>query len=229
MNRWYTLLERVLEDVRARGPPAASDVSLVAHLLRIVNPATGAHLTDAQLLPELGIVFVAGMETSGKTMGWTLCACVDQCACGCMRAACTLPAHSVFFLEHGSQQLDRTTQGHRTGIALALPCSTLSLFGHAPLKARTCLRSACARAYDKTRPRVCVARFCISQHPEVEARLAAELDDNGLLAKRGRPNPRMVSHDDLAKLAYLGRVIKVSMEKARVRLHAKHCRAAGGG
>ena len=74
MNRWYSLLESVLADVRARGPPAESDVSLMAHLLRIVDPATGLPLTDAQLLPELGIVFVAGMETSGKTMGWTLCA-----------------------------------------------------------------------------------------------------------------------------------------------------------
>ena len=104
------------------------------------------------------------------------------------------------------------------GIALALPCSTVSLFSHAPLTARTCTRSACARAYDKTRPRVCGGRFCISQHPEVEATLAAELDDNGLLAKRGRPYPRMVSHDDLAKLAYLGRVIKVSMEKGQCAL-----------
>ena len=76
---------------------------------------------------------------------------------------------------------------------------------------------------------MCGGRFCISQHPEVEATLAAELDDNGLLAKRGRPYPRMVSHDDLAKLAYLGRVIKVSMEKANVRLHGKHCRAVGMG
>lgn len=83
MNRWYTLVERVLEDVRARGPPAASDVSLVAHLLRIVDPATGTHLTDAQLLPELGIIFVAGMETSGKTMGWTLCACPAHVALHC--------------------------------------------------------------------------------------------------------------------------------------------------
>ena len=74
MDRWYALLERVLEDVRTRGPPDAADMSVMAHLLRIVDPATGAPLTDAQLLPEVGIVFVAGMETSGKTMGWTLCA-----------------------------------------------------------------------------------------------------------------------------------------------------------
>ncbi len=134
MNRWYTLLERVLEDVRARGPPAASDVSLVAHLLRIVDPATGAHLTDAQLLPELGIVFVAGMETSGKTMGWTLCACVDQCACGCMRSACALPAHSVLGRSTGSQQLDRTRTHTATAWGLLLlclaapcPCSAMRL------------------------------------------------------------------------------------------------------
>ena len=108
MDRWYALLERVLEDVRTRGPPDAADMSLMAHLLRIVDPATGAPLTDAQLLPEVGIVFVAGMETSGKTMGWTLCApcAVTQpgrmnntshlwgvCAClkRCMVVACSCP------------------------------------------------------------------------------------------------------------------------------------------
>lgn len=108
MHRWYALLERVLEDVRTRGPPDAADMSVMAHLLRIVDPATGAPLTDAQLLPEVGIVFVAGMETSGKTMGWTLCApcAVTQtgsvnnvsnhwggCAClkRCMVVACCCP------------------------------------------------------------------------------------------------------------------------------------------
>ena len=108
MDRWYALLERVLEDVRTRGPPDGADMSLMAHLLRIVDPATGAPLTDAQLLPEVGIVFVAGMETSGKTMGWTLCApCAvtqpgrvnrisHQCGVGaclkrCMIVACCCP------------------------------------------------------------------------------------------------------------------------------------------
>ncbi|KAK9826393.1 hypothetical protein WJX81_007038 [Elliptochloris bilobata] len=119
MDRWYALLEQVLQEVRAREPPGASDVSLMAHLLRLVDPATGRPLSDAQLLPELGIVFVAGMETSGKTMGWTL--------------------------------------------------------------------------------------YCISQHSEVEARIAAELAGHGLLAAPGQPAPRTPAHDDLAKLGYLNR------------------------
>ena len=96
MDRWYALLERVLEDVRARGPPDAADVSLMAHLLRIVDPATGAPLTDAQLLPEVGIVFVAGMETSGKTMGWTLCApCAVAIVSLGTRTACPTSGESV--------------------------------------------------------------------------------------------------------------------------------------
>ena len=53
------------------------------------------------------------------------------------------------------------------------------------------------------------SRYCISQHPEVEARIAAELSGYGLLAKPGQLAPRAVAHDDLAKLAYLSRVIKV--------------------
>ena len=54
----------------------------------------------------------------------------------------------------------------------------------------------------------CASRYCISQHPEVEARIADELSSCGLLAKPGQLAPRAVAHDDLAKLAYLNRVIK---------------------
>lgn len=80
------------------------------------------------------------------------------------------------------------------------------IFIHASLQT---IKQACSKAR-----RVCVARFCISQHPDVEACLVAELDDNCLLAKPGQPKPRAVSHDDLAKLTYLGRVIKVARRLA---------------
>ena len=51
--------------------------------------------------------------------------------------------------------------------------------------------------------------FQLSQRPEVEARVAAELDAAGLLITRARPSPRALEHADLAGLVYLQAVIKV--------------------
>jgi hypothetical protein len=53
------------------------------------------------------------------------------------------------------------------------------------------------------------AVYLLSQHPEVEAKVAAELAQHGLLATPAIPNPRPVQWDDLAKLTYLNAVIKV--------------------
>ena len=64
------------------------------------------------------------------------------------------------------------------------------------------------------------SRYCITQHPEVEARIAAELSSCGLLAAPGQLAPRAVAHDDLARLAYLNRVIKVGVRTLGVRQHA---------
>ena len=52
-------------------------------------------------------------------------------------------------------------------------------------------------------------RYLISQHPEVEARLAAELDAAGLLVTPARPQPRPLAHADLSRLVYLNCVLKV--------------------
>lgn len=51
--------------------------------------------------------------------------------------------------------------------------------------------------------------YLVSQHPEVEAKICQELDQLGLLATAGRPKPRQVAYDDLAKLNYLDMAIKV--------------------
>ena len=42
-----------------------------------------------------------------------------------------------------------------------------------------------------------------SQHPEVEAKLAAELDAAGLLVTPDRPFPRPMEYADLGRLTYL--------------------------
>ena len=52
-------------------------------------------------------------------------------------------------------------------------------------------------------------RYLIWQHPEVEARLAAELDDAGLLVTPQRPAPRAMEYADLSRLNYLSWVCKV--------------------
>ena len=52
-------------------------------------------------------------------------------------------------------------------------------------------------------------RYLVSQHADVEAKIAAELDGLGLLASAQRPRPRAMAYEDLARLPYLSWVIKV--------------------
>ncbi|KAK9807492.1 hypothetical protein WJX72_000759 [[Myrmecia] bisecta] len=53
--------------------------------------------------------------------------------------------------------------------------------------------------------------FMISQHPEVEAKVLAELDSLGLLVTTARPSPRAMEYDDIAKLTYTTAATKESM------------------
>ncbi|CAL8468775.1 g8316 [Coccomyxa elongata] len=53
--------------------------------------------------------------------------------------------------------------------------------------------------------------YLISQHPEVEAKVTAELDSLGLLVGPSRPEPREMEYADLSKLTYLSAAIKESM------------------
>jgi hypothetical protein len=54
-------------------------------------------------------------------------------------------------------------------------------------------------------------RGLIAGHPEVQARLAAELDAQGLLATSGNPAPRRPEYNDLAKLPYLDATLRESL------------------
>ena len=58
--------------------------------------------------------------------------------------------------------------------------------------------------------------YQVSQHPEVEAKICAELDQHGLLVTPSRPNSRKVTYEDLGKLTYLDMVIKVSLSPKHV-------------
>jgi len=64
-------MRALVAEVKARGPPAADDQSIAAHLLRLTDPATGAPLDDAQLAGEFGVYFAAGIESAGNALTWT--------------------------------------------------------------------------------------------------------------------------------------------------------------
>ena len=74
MRQYQVVIEELLRAVRARGPPAKDDTTIAAHLLRIVDPATGRGLPDELLLPEVAILYLAGVETSAHTVAFVLCA-----------------------------------------------------------------------------------------------------------------------------------------------------------
>ena len=59
-----------------------------------------------------------------------------------------------------------------------------------------------------------VYRYCLSQHPEADEKVAAELDSHGLLATQEQPEPRPVMMEDLGKLTYLSCCIKVEFQPA---------------
>ncbi len=46
----------------------------------------------------------------------------------------------------------------------------------------------------------------LAAHPEVQEEVAAELEAAGLLASRGKPQPRRLTYADLSKLPYLDAV-----------------------
>lgn len=67
----------------------------------------------------------------------------------------------------------------------------------------------------------CLHRYLISQHPEVEAKLVAELDQAGLLVTPQRPHPRPMAYSDLAALTYLSWVCKVGQQAACTAVRAR--------
>ena len=52
-------------------------------------------------------------------------------------------------------------------------------------------------------------RYLLSQNPEAEAHIVAELRELGLLATPEQPHPRALEYTDLAKLTYLNDALKV--------------------
>lgn len=67
LRAFHKIVEGLLADLRARGPPSDDDTTIAAHLMRIRDPATGKPLPDEQLLPE------ARCHTISNTDAVTMC------------------------------------------------------------------------------------------------------------------------------------------------------------
>ncbi|BDA49870.1 Cytochrome P450 3A28 [Coccomyxa sp. Obi] len=65
--------------------------------------------------------------------------------------------------------------------------------------------------FETTGHTIAWALFMITQHPEVEAKVVAELASLGLMATIDQPTPRAMEYDDIAKLTYTANAIKESM------------------
>lgn len=57
IQRLRQLNMHLLQQLRAKPPPAST---LGAHMLKLVDPATGKPMSDKQLLGEITIMYVAG-------------------------------------------------------------------------------------------------------------------------------------------------------------------------
>lgn len=66
------IMSELLKEIKGRGPPHATDVSVAAHLLRIRDPATGEPVPDDRLAAEIGVLFTGGFETTGHTIAWAM-------------------------------------------------------------------------------------------------------------------------------------------------------------
>ena len=70
MTHWKNIVrENLLEHIKNVAPVKGSFADL---LLKVRDPATGAGLSDAKLLPEITALFFAGTDTTGHTGTWTL-------------------------------------------------------------------------------------------------------------------------------------------------------------
>ena len=52
-------------------------------------------------------------------------------------------------------------------------------------------------------------RYTVSQHPKVEAKIVAELQQLGLMPTAEQPEPRDLQYADMSELTYLQAVVKV--------------------
>ena len=105
----------------------------------------------------------------------------------------------LYLLSHVSKEADILLLANKQEVSLLCAGRTKVPGCCADL---TILRSAVKSFY-------VVHRYLISQHPEVEAKMLAELEELQLLASPQQPRPRPLEYTDLNKLTYLSCCIKV--------------------
>lgn len=59
-----------MADIRRERP---AEATFAAHLLDIIDPATGVTITDEFLKPEIALLFLAGFESEGLSLFSSLC------------------------------------------------------------------------------------------------------------------------------------------------------------
>ncbi|CAL8464888.1 g4423 [Coccomyxa elongata] len=70
-QKLQVLLEELVQDCQKRSPEAAGDKSIAGHLMRL-RDAKGQPLSFKRMVQEFFIFFLAGSETTGHTIAWTL-------------------------------------------------------------------------------------------------------------------------------------------------------------
>ncbi len=65
------IIAGLVEECQTRPPTAEDANSIAGHLLRLRDPA-GRPLSGARLMEEFSVFFIAGSETTGHTIAWTL-------------------------------------------------------------------------------------------------------------------------------------------------------------
>lgn len=68
--------------------------------------------------------------------------------------------------------------------------------------------------YDTSNAAISWALGLIAAHPDVQQKVASELDSLGLRASPSQPHPRRLTWEDLSHLDYLRKVIKVMLRAA---------------
>ncbi len=70
-RKMRAILADLVDHCKARPPTEADANSIAGHLLRL-RDANGQPLSPARLQEEFSIFFIAGSETTGHTIAWTL-------------------------------------------------------------------------------------------------------------------------------------------------------------